>query len=419
VTDAPASQPSSTSAFALLRQRDYMVFWASRWTGGMAMLVQSVALGWHIYTVARQTMSVAEASLMIGMVGLATFIPVLIMTLPAGEVADRYNRRSVLLICLTAEIATAGALVALSFYNAATIPILLGMAALFGLARVFFAPANTALGPMLVPRELLPRAIAWNSLAWQSSAIVGPAVGGIIVAISPTLAYGVAGVLYLIAALCILAIRTNAQPVVQPGSRWQLMVDGLRYVWTNKIVLGAISLDLFAVILAGATALLPAFARDILHVDAEGFGLLRAAPALGATAVALYLAGFPIKNHAGKIMFLGVAIFGIATIVFGYSRILWLSIAMLALLGGADMLSVYVRQTLVQLVTPDPMRGRVSAVSSLFIGASNELGEFRGGVVARFMGPIAAVVWGGVGAVAVTAIWIRLFPSLWKADRLE
>lgn len=419
MTDTPASQPAPTSAFALIRQRDYMLFWASRWTGGMAMLVQSVALGWHIYSVARQTMSVAEASLMIGMVGLATFIPVLIMTLPAGEVADRYNRRAVLLICLAAEIAIACALVALSFYDVATIPILLGMAGLFGLARVFFAPANTALGPMLVPRELLPRAIAWNSLAWQSSAIVGPAVGGIIVAISPTLAYGVAAGLYAIAALCIFAIRTNAQPVVQPGSRVQLMIEGLRYVWTNKIVLGAISLDLFAVILAGATALLPAFARDILHVDAEGFGLLRAAPAAGATAVALYLAGFPIKNHAGKIMFLGVAIFGVATIVFGYSRLLWLSVAMLALLGGADMLSVYVRQTLVQLVTPDPMRGRVSAVSSLFIGASNELGEFRGGVVARFMGPIAAVIWGGVGAVVVTAIWIRLFPSLWKADRLE
>lgn len=415
VTDLPAP----TSAFALLRQRNYMLFWASRWTGGMGGLVQSVALGWQVYAVSRETMSVEEASLMLGLVGLVSFIPVLLLTLPAGESADRHDRRGVLLWCLTAEIATVVMLLAMALLHISSVPLLLVAAALFGCARAYFAPANTALGPMLVPRALLPRAIAWNSLAWQSSAIIGPAIGGILVAISPAIGFGAALALYAIAMLCVFLIGGNTKPETQPGSRWTLMKEGLRYVWTNKIVFGAISLDLAAVLLAGATAMLPAFARDVLHVGPEGFGLLRAAPAIGATLVALYLAANPIRAHAGRIMFAGVAVFAIATIIFGWSRALWLSVGMLALLGAADMLSVYVRQTLVQLVTPDPMRGRVAAVSGLFIGASNELGEFRAGVAARFIGPIAAVLIGGFGALAVTAIWIKLFPALWKADRLE
>lgn len=272
---------------------------------------------------------------------------------------------------------------------------------------------------MLVPRELLPRAIAWNSLAWQSSAIVGPAVGGVLVSVSPALGYGVAFALYGTAAVCVTLIKANTRPVTQPGSRWELMREGLRYVWTNKIVFGAISLDLAAVLLAGATAMLPVFARDILKVGPEGFGMLRAAPAVGATAVAVVLAARPIRARAGRVMFAGVAVFALATIGFGWSRVLELSVVLLALLGAADMLSVYVRQTLVQLVTPDAMRGRVAAVSTLFVGASNELGEFRAGLAARFLGPVVAVLAGGFGALAVTGIWIRLFPALWKADRLE
>ncbi len=415
VTDIPAS----SSPFALLRRRDYMLFWGSRWTGGMGGLVQSVALGWQVYAVARETMTIAEASFMLGMVGLVSFLPVLILTLPAGETADRYDRRTVLLCCLSAEICTVAALVFLAHNHLATVPLLLGVAALFGCARVFFAPASTALGPMLVPRDLLPRAIAWNSLAWQTSAIVGPALGGVLVSISPTLAFSVALGLYATSALLVSLIRMNTKPVVNPGSRWQLMKEGLSYVWTNKIVFGAISLDLFAVLLGGATALLPAFARDVLHVGPEGFGLLRASPAIGATLVALYLAANPIRRHAGRIMFAGVAVFALATIGFGFSKLVWLSVVMLAVLGGADMLSVFVRQTLVQLVTPDPMRGRVAAASTLFIGASNELGEFESGVVARFIGPVLAAIAGGIGALGVTALWIRLFPALWKADRLE
>jgi MFS family permease len=422
------------SARALLKERDYLMFWGLRWTGSFASQIQSVALGWHMYALARQHHSVNEGAFMVSMLGLASFVPVLLLTLPAGEAADRYDRKKVLLACLAGEIVSVLVLAVATLRGFASPALLLATAALFGGARAFFAPANTALGPMLVPRNLLPRAIAWNSLAWQTASIIGPAVGGLLVYISPQAAYFTAFALYVLAALLVLTIRKNAQPDVNPGSRWQLMKEGLAYVWRQKIVFGAISLDLAAVLLGGATALLPVFARDVVHVPdlhvALGpidftltrelaFGMLRSGPAIGATVVALTLAANPIHRHAGRFMFSGVAVFGAATIVFGLSRNLWLSIGALAILGGADMLSVYVRQTLVQLVTPDPMRGRVAAVSSVFIGASNELGEFESGVVARFLGPVGAAVFGGVGALFVTGVWARFFPDLRRADRLE
>jgi MFS family permease len=416
-TETPLDQVPS--ARALLRERDYLFFWATRWMGSFAAQIQSVAMGWHMYVLARQTRSVEESAFLVGMIGLAAFIPVLLLTLPAGETADRHDRKKVLLICFTGEVASVLTLAVAAWTGQASVPLLLGVAAVFGASRAFFAPANTALGPMLVPRALLPRAIAWNSLAWQTASIAGPAAGGLLVALSPAHAYTTTLFLYLGAAACVLMIRKNAKPEVQPGSRWQLMKEGLSYVWRQKIVFGAISLDLFAVLLGGATALLPVFARDVLHVGAEGFGVLRAAPAIGATAVALWLAANPLRQKAGLYMFAGVFVFGAATVVFGVSRTVWLSVAALAVLGGADMLSVYVRQTLVQLVTPDQMRGRVAAVSSVFIGASNELGEFESGVVARLLGPVGAAIFGGVGAMMVTGLWAALFPSLRKADRLE
>jgi MFS family permease len=271
---------------------------------------------------------------------------------------------------------------------------------------------------MLVPRHLLPNAIAWNSLNWQSASILGPAMGGLLCAHSPALAYSVTGVLYVVGLGVLMLVRTNTKPEHQHGSRIELIKEGLAYVWRQKIVFGAISLDLFAVLLGGATALLPVFARDVLHVGPEGFGVLRASPAIGATAVALLLAVKPIRRHAGLLMFGGVAVFGLATIVFALSRVMSLSIVALAVLGGADMISVYVRQTLVQLVTPDHMRGRVAAVSTLFIGASNELGEFESGVVARLLGPVGAALFGGIGALVVTGLWAKLFPDLRKADEL-
>ncbi len=413
----PAS--ASPSARALLREGDYLRFLASRFIGGLGTQIQSVTMGWQIYAISRQTLSVGASAFNVSLIGLITFAPLFFLALPAGETADRHDRRGVLIFCYAGEIATVAVLSWASFHHSATVPLLLGTALAFGSSRAFFSPAMTALGPMMVPRALLPRAIAWNSLAWQSASIAGPAIGGLLVAISPGAAFATTLGLYAAATLALLSIRKPTRPQVQPGSRLALVKQGLVYVWTHKVVFGAISLDLAAVILGGATALLPAFARDVLHVGAQGFGLLRAGPALGGALVGLYLAVHPIRNRAGITMFAGVAVFGAATVVFGLSKLLWLSVIALAFLGGADQLSVFVRQTLVQLMTPDAMRGRVAAVSTLFISASNELGEFESGLVARFLGPVGAAVFGGVGALIVTGVWAKAFPALRKADRLE
>jgi MFS family permease len=416
MSDTASALPS---ARALLREGDYLKFWASRWMGSLGSQIQSVTMGWQIYAISRHTLGVGASAFNVSLVGLITFAPLFVLALPAGETADRHDRRGVLLFCYAGEIATVGLLSWAAFTGAATVPLLLGSALAFGASRAFFSPAMTALGPMMVPRALLPRAIAWNSLAWQSASIAGPAVGGALVAISPGAAFAATLALYVAAALALLSIRRSARPQVQPGSRLELVREGLIYVWTHKVVFGAISLDLAAVLLGGATALLPAFAKDVLHVGASGFGVLRAGPALGATAVGLFLTIHPIRRRAGATMFAGVAIFGAATVVFGLSKLLWLSVIALAILGGADALSVFVRQTLVQLMTPDAMRGRVAAVSTLFISASNELGEFESGLAARFLGAVGAALFGGVGALVVTAVWAWAFPALRKADRLE
>jgi MFS family permease len=403
----------------LIDQRDYRLFWASRWMGAFGSQVQSVAMGWQVYALSRRTLDVAHSAFNVSLIGLVTFLPLLALALPAGETADRHDRRAVLGVCYVIEIGGVAVLALASLAGFANVPLLLMVAVLFGAARAYFSPAMTALGPMLVPRALLPRAIAWNSLAWQSASIAGPAVGGLMIAASPGAAYcGVLG-FYLAAAACLTLIRSSARPAAQAGSRLELVKQGLAYVWGNRVVFGAISLDLAAVLLGGATALLPAFAKDILQVGPGGFGLLRMSPAIGATAVGLTLAMRPIRAKAGPIMFAGVAVFGAATVVFGLSRWLGLSMVALAVLGAADMLSVFVRQTLVQLVTPDPMRGRVAAVSTLFIGASNELGEFESGLAARFLGAVGAAVFGGVGALMVTGLWAWWFPALRNADRLE
>jgi MFS family permease len=387
--------------------------------GGLGVQVQSVAMGWQVYDLSRRTLNVGHASFNVSLIGLITFAPLFFLALPAGATADHYERKRILIICYAVELAPAAMLMAAGLFHFASVPLLLGVAVIFGASRAFLQPASTAMGPMLVPRELLPRAIAWNSLAGQLSSILGSALGGALCAISLAAPYEVSFVLYVGAAIAIAAVRTPTRPKTQSGSRWTLVREGLAYVWANKVVFGAISLDLAAVILSGATALLPAFARDVLHVGAAGFGLLRGGQTVGGAAVALVLAARPIRTQAGLKMFAGVAIFAVATIVFGISRSLWLSYAALVVVGGADMMSVYVRQTLVQLVTPDAMRGRVAAVSTLFISASNELGEFRGGLAARFIGPINAVVYGGWGALIVTGLWARLFPALRMADRLE
>ncbi|WP_419318956.1 MFS transporter [Caulobacter sp. ErkDOM-E] len=417
---SPAEDPSpDTSTRALLRERDFMLFWAMRFISTLGVQIQSVALGWQVYAIARETRSVGESAFLVSMIGLAQFLPLLALTLIAGETADRRTRKFIVAISLAVDAVSASVLLLLALSGSHALWPVFAVSVMFGASRAFLSPASSALGPMLVPRALLPRAIAWNSLAWQSASIIGPAIGGLLLIHSPALAFGASLALYLAAAIMALMIRKNTRPETQPGSRLALIKEGLSYVWNNKIVFGSISLDLFAVILGGATALLPVFAKDVLHVGPAGFGILRAAPAIGATIVAIYLASNPIRSKAGPIMFAGVAVFGAATVVFGLSQVMWLSVGALALLGGADMLSVYVRQTLVQIVTPDAMRGRVAAVSGVFISASNELGEAESGVAAWFMGPVGAAVFGGIGALGVTGLWAWLFPELRKADRLD
>lgn len=376
-------------------------------------------MGWQVYDLARANHGVAQSALFIGLLGLATFLPLFCLALPAGVIADRYSRRMVLIVCFLAEALCAAALMIGGLLGVLSVPVLIGIAFAFGVARAFRAPAGVALAPMLVPPALLRRAISLNSLAFEFGSITGPALAGVIVARSSSaMAYAVSLSLYLAAVAGLTLISRPTTPAPQTGSRLELAKEGLVYIRNNKIVLGAISLDLFAVLLGGATALLPIFARDVLHVGADGFGVLRAAPAVGSGLVAIWLVAHPIHSRAGRSLFNGVALFGVATVVFGLSKSFWLSLVALAILGGADMVSVYIRQTLIQVVTPDPMRGRVAAVSFLFIGASNELGEFESGVTARFFGPVLAAVLGGIGCLAVVGIWSRLFPTLRDVDRL-
>ena len=421
----PDSLPSAleapdTSMRALLKQRDFLFFWAARFVSTLAVQIQGVTIGWQVYVLARETgHNEGQGAFLLGMVGLAQFIPLFFLALTAGETADRHDRKAIMILAIGVDIVCAVALGFLAWSGHTALWPIFAVAVLFGAGRAFLSPASSAMGPMLVPRILLPRAIAWNSLSWQSASIIGPALGGLLCAISAATAFGTSAVLFVTAGLLLLGIRQTTKPKTQPGSRWELIKEGLVYTWRNKIVFGSISLDLFAVLLGGATALLPVFARDVLHVGAQGFGVLRAAPAVGATLVAIYLASHTIRRRAGFLMFGAVFVFGAATVVFGLSKWSWLSVIALAILGAADMVSVYIRQTLVQLVTPDPMRGRVAAVSGLFVSASNELGEFESGVAARFLGPVGAAVFGGVGAMIVTGAWARMFPALRKADRLE
>ena len=407
-------QPQSN----VFRHRAFTLFWGARFLLNLGVAVESVTLGWQVYALARQTRSVEESAFLVGMVGLVQFLPLFALTLTAGAVADRHDRRLVSLICLVIETVCVVALAVLALHPSPSLTPIFVIAAMFGAARAFLVPATGAMAPMLVPREELPQAIAFNSMAWQAAAVTGPFLGGVLVAGSASLAYWVTGGLYGAAALALLLITANTKPERQEGSQMTLIREGLAYVWSNKIVLGAISLDLVAVLLGGATALMPVFARDVLHVGPTGFGLLRAGPAVGALLTGYVLTRKPIRSHAGVWLFAGVAIFGLATLVFAVSKLLVLSVIALAVLGAGDMVSVYIRQSLVQIVTPDAMRGRVSAVAGLFIGASNELGEFETGIVARIIGPIGAALAGGFCSLGATAVWAMLFPALRQADSL-
>jgi MFS family permease len=378
-------------------------------------------MGWQVYDAARANgQSIAEAAFVLGLVGLAQFLPLLVLSLFGGQAADRYNRRLILLACIAAKATIALGLAAASGYGpGVVIPAIFIAAVSAGMTNSFMPPAASALLPMLLPRDELPQGIAWSSLAFQSALIIGPAVGGVIYGAGAAVPYLAAFALFAVAAGLMLRLRAPEQAPVQGARAIGMIVDGLRYVWRNKIVLGAISLDLVVVLLAGAVALLPVFARDILHAGPSELGVLRSAMGVGAAAVALLLAVRPLRTRVGAWMFGATVLFGLATIAFGLSQHLWLTAFALAVAGGADMISVYVRQSLIQLATPDAMRGRVAAVSFIFISASNELGDFEAGLMARIFGPVAAVTIGGAAAIAASLGWMRLFPALAKADGFE
>ncbi len=401
----------------------------------MAMVI---VIGWQVYDLARQSMGIKAASFQLGLIGVAQFLPMLFLSLFSGWLADRVDRRWIARAALALEAFCALTLAALTYTQLISLGALFGVAALLGVARAFAGPALGALAPNLVPKAILPTAIALSSLAWQTGTVIGPAMGGYLYAAAPWLPYAVSGALFLLAlAMMLLIGPIPRSPAKFTGSPWAQMVDGLHYVRRNRLVLGAISLDLFAVLLGGATAMLPVYARDILMVGSAGLGHLRAAPAVGAVVTALLFSWRPLKREVGTKMLLAVAGFGLATVVFGAAAPLLvpvlgptaighdlapavlISLVALFALGAADMVSVYVRQSLIQLYTPDEMRGRVGAVSTLFISGSNELGEAESGFLAALIGPVAAVVGGGIGAILVTALWAKLFPELRRARTFD
>jgi MFS family permease len=402
-----------------LRIPDFRAFWLARLTTTIGQMAMVIVIGWQVYDIARATMDIREAAFQLGLIGLVQFVPLFLLTPISGWTADRLDRRYVARAVILLELLCALILFAATWGGFISLPILFGVAALLGVARAFAGPALGAMAPNLVPREILPNAIALSSTAWQVGAIAGPALGGILYDVTPHFPYALSTALFAISAGCLFTIKPLPRTALKPGSPLQQMVDGLAYVRRNRLVLGAITLDLFAVLLGGATAMLPLYARDILHVGADGLGPLRAAPAAGATLTAIFFSVRPLKTDVGVKMLTAVVIFGAATAVFGISTSYWLSLAMLALIGAADMFSVYIRQSLIQLHTPDEMRGRVAAASTLAISASNELGETRSGFAAALLGPVAATTAGGIAAIGVTLLWALLFPELRRARTFE
>jgi MFS family permease len=403
-----------------LRIPAFRYFWFARLATTMGQMAMVIIIGWQVYDIARETMGLKEAALRLGIIGVVQFVPLFFLTLVTGWMADRVDRRWISRASVALELGCALALAWFAWRQTTTLEILYAIAALLGVARAFAGPALGALAPNLVPREILPRAIALSSMAWQTGAIVGPALGGYLYAYHPYAPYAASAALFAIALAGLLAIGPVPRSELARGvNPWTQMIEGLRYVRRHRLVLGAISLDLFAVLLGGATAMLPVFARDVLHAGPEGLGHLRAAPAIGATLTAAFFSVRPLKQNVGAKMLAAVGVFGGATILFGFSRSMPLSLGCLALLGAADMFSVYVRQSLIQLYTPDQMRGRVGAVSSLFISASNELGEAESGFLGALIGPVPAVIAGGFGAILVVLLWSWWFPELRLAKSFD
>jgi MFS family permease len=409
----PMTAPDShVTAMTVLRHRDFRLYAIARLTSTLGRQMLGVCVGWQVYRITGDPLD-------LGLVGLVQFLPILCLGLLGGHVADHRERVRTLVWCLYISTAVTAGLMLYALGGAPKVwPVLL-LLTIHACGVAFYQPASQALLRHLVPKEHVPNAIAVNTTVWHTASVAGPALGGMALVGGEVWAYGLAAALLLSAAILMARVPPRPVPAHMGSFNWLAITGGLRYVWRNKIILGAISLDLVAVLLGGVTALLPIFASDILGVGPSGYGWLRAAPAVGAIGIGLYLTRWPLRRRTGTAMFAGVAGYGLATLVFGLSTWFWLSFVMLALAGAADMMSVFVRHNLVQLATPDVMRGRVGAVSSVFISASNELGEFESGAVAAWIGIIPCVVVGAAGTVLATALWIKLFPELYRVDRPE
>jgi MFS family permease len=415
---AAASETTLGSAFL---SRDFRLYQTARLLVILGSEAQAVAVAWQVY-------QITHSALDLGLTGLALFAPGLFFMLAAGHVADRYDRRHIILICYTLQALCTAALLRFALHPAPHIWPIYAVLFVMGLGRAFSGPASSALLPSLVPQHHFVNAVTWGAIVFQTANIAGPAVGGLLFTLHLTghlTPWNGAATVYiftLIAQLAFLllvgAMKARPARIVKNAFNLDTMLAGFRYVWHAKLLLGSISLDLFAVLLGGATALLPIFAHDILHAGPRGLGLLRAMPAVGALAISLLMTVRPIKHNAGKLMLTCVAIFGAATVLFGLSHTIWLSAAALLAVGASDMVSVVVRGSILQLGTPPEMRGRVSAVNWLFIGASNEFGEFESGLTAHWWGAVRAVVIGGIGSLIVTGLAATLFPALRNADQL-
>jgi len=398
---------------ALLRQHPaFVLFWLARVASTIGFQMQAVAVAWQVY-------DITGSAFALGMVGLAQFVPALVLTLLVGHVADRYDRARIVRACQAAQCLTVAALAFACIWNGLALAGIFAAIVMLGATRAFEMPTMQALLPNLVPPSLLPRAVAASASANQTAVIVGPAIGGFLYAAGPAVVFVASAMLLLLAAALMSQVRVQVRSTPREPTTFRSLFGGIAFIAGRPAVLGAISLDLFAVLLGGVVALLPIYARDILLVGPSGLGMLRSAPAVGALAMSILLARFPLRGRVGWIMFGGVALYGLATVVFAASAWFPLSLAALVVLGASDMVSVVIRVSLIQLETPDDMRGRVSAVNSVFIGGSNQLGDFRAGVTAEAFGAVAAALMGGVGTLLVVAAWMRLFPVLVRVDRLE
>ncbi|HEV2697017.1 MAG TPA: MFS transporter [Terriglobales bacterium] len=404
---------SRHAGLAAFQHIDFVLYQIERFSVVAALEMQSVAVGWQVYEITRRPLD-------LGYVGLAQFLPNMVLFLVAGHAADRVSRKNLLLMCNLGFAICSALLIAITRLGAHNVRPIYAVLVLLGIARAFNSPAGRALLPALVPIEVFPNAVAWNSTAYQTAAILGPAIGGLLYALfrGPTGVYATSVVACLIATAALVRIRVRPVSRQKEEVSLRTVLAGLHYIWTHKIIFGSISLDLFAVLLGGAVALLPVYAREILHTGPWGLGLLRAAPGVGAAFMAISLAYLPLRRQVGKTMLLCVVGFGVFTIIFGISHSLVLSLISLMLVGATDMVSIVIRGTLVQIATPDAVRGRVNAVDMIFIGASNELGEFESGVTAHWFGVVPAVILGGLGTLIVVTLWAWMFPELRQADRL-